>query len=92
MIDNFNSKDLSQIDINNNFFHYTNKNNLEGIFQEGLQPRIGDNSLYVEKSKKVFFIVKLLVNKLLNVISLKCQILQMREHISSSQYRTHITF
>lgn len=55
MIDNFNSKDLSQIDINNNFFHYTNKNNLEGIFQEGLQPRIGDNSLYVEKSKKVFF-------------------------------------
>lgn len=55
MIDNFNSKDISQIDIDNTFFHYTNKNNLNTIIKNGLEPRIGKNSLYVEKSKKVFF-------------------------------------
>lgn len=41
--------------MSNTFFHYTNKNNLDDIIKNGLQPRIGNNSLYVEKSKKVFF-------------------------------------
>lgn len=55
MIDDFNVKDISQIDMNNTFFHYTSKNNLNTIKKNGLEPRIGENSLYVEKSKKVFF-------------------------------------
>lgn len=38
---NFNSKDISQIDMNNTFFHYTNKNNLNTIIKNGLEPRIG---------------------------------------------------
>ena len=56
MSDNFNIKDISQINMNKTFFHYTNKNNLETIAKNGLEPRIGENSLYVEKSKKVFFV------------------------------------
>ena len=55
MTNNFNIKDISQININKTFFHYTNKNNLNTIIKNGLEPRIGKNSLYVEKSKKVFF-------------------------------------
>ena len=55
MINNFNIKDISQINMNNTFFHYTAKNNLNTIIKNGLEPRIGKNSLYVEKSKKVFF-------------------------------------
>ena len=55
MTNNINIKDISQININKTFFHYTNKNNLSTIIKNGLEPRIGKNSLYVEKSKKVFF-------------------------------------
>ena len=55
MTDNFNIKDISQLNMNNTFFHYTDKNNLNTIIKNGLEPRIGKNSLYVEKSKKVFF-------------------------------------
>ena len=55
MTDNFNIKDISQINMNETFFHYTNKDNLNTIIKSGLEPRIGENSLYVEKSKKVFF-------------------------------------
>ena len=55
MTNNINIKDISQININKTFFHYTNKNNLNTIIKNGLEPRIGKNSLYVEKSKKVFF-------------------------------------
>ena len=55
MTNNFNIKDISQINMNKTFFHYTNKNNLNTIIKNGLEPRIGKNSLYVEKSKKVFF-------------------------------------
>ena len=54
-MDTFNIKDISKIDMNNTFFHYTAKNNLSTIIKNGLEPRIGKNSLYVEKSKKVFF-------------------------------------
>ena len=55
MTNNINIKDISQINMNKTFFHYTNKNNLNTIIKNGLEPRIGKNSLYVEKSKKVFF-------------------------------------
>lgn len=48
-------KDISQIDIKHTFFHYTNKKNLDTILEKGLEPRIGENSLYVEKTPKVFF-------------------------------------
>ncbi len=48
-------KDISQIDLKHSFFHYTNKQNLDTILKIGLEPRIGENSLYVEKTPKVFF-------------------------------------
>ncbi len=48
-------KDILQIDLKQSFFHYTNKQNLETILKNGLEARIGKNSLYVEKTPKVFF-------------------------------------
>lgn len=50
------SKDISEIDLINSFFHYTNKDNFESIIENGLEPRIGDNSIYIEKTPKVFFV------------------------------------
>lgn len=52
----FLSKDISEIDLNHSFFHYTNKHNLNTILKNGLEPRIGENSLHVEKTPKVFFV------------------------------------
>ncbi len=49
-------KDISQIDLKQSFFHYTNKSNLDSILKNGLEPRIGENSLHVEKTPKVFFV------------------------------------
>lgn len=51
----FIKRDIKDIDLANTFFHYTNKNNLDNISKLGLESRIGENSLHVEKSKKVFF-------------------------------------
>lgn len=48
-------KDISQIDLKHSFFHYTNKSNLDSILKNGLEPRIGENSWFVEKTPKVFF-------------------------------------
>lgn len=48
-------RDISKVDFVNTFFHYTNRDNLFNISKEGLDARIGENSLYVEKNKKVFF-------------------------------------
>ena len=48
-------KDISQIDLKHSFFHYTNKQNLDTILKNGLEPRIGENALYVEKTPKIFF-------------------------------------
>lgn len=45
-------KDISQIDLKHSFFHYTNKQNLDTILKNGLEPRIGENALYVEKTPK----------------------------------------
>lgn len=52
---NIRVKDISQINIKHTFFHYTNKKNLDTILETGLEPRIVENSLYVEKTPKVFF-------------------------------------
>lgn len=48
--------DISLIDLENSFFHYTNKNNLDNIFKNGLKPKIGKNSFGLEENKKVFFV------------------------------------
>jgi len=49
-------KDIAEIDLEHSFFHYTNKKNLTDIIKNGLEPRIGENSIYVEKTPKVFFV------------------------------------
>ena len=56
MENNFLCKDISEINLEHSYFHYTNKQNLYTIFKNGLEPRIGENSLYVEKTPKVFFV------------------------------------
>ncbi len=52
----YNSSDIKNIDLERSFFHYTNIDNLESIFKNGLEPRIGVNSLYIEKTSKIFFV------------------------------------
>ena len=52
MENNFLCKDISKINLEHSYFHYTNKQNLYTIFKNGLEPRIGENSLYVEKTPK----------------------------------------
>ncbi|MBE6157097.1 MAG: hypothetical protein E7161_05115 [Firmicutes bacterium] len=49
--------DISEIELNNVFLHYTNINNLTSIAQKGLVPKIGKNSKVLEKTKKIFFSV-----------------------------------
>lgn len=56
MENNFLCKDISEINLEHSYFHYTNKQSLYTIFKNGLEPRIGENSLYVEKTPKVFFV------------------------------------
>lgn len=51
------TKDIRKIDLEHTFFHYTCKHNLSTIFKNGLEPRIGENALYVERTSKVFFAV-----------------------------------
>lgn len=45
-------KDISQIDIKHAFFHYTNKQNLDIILKNGLEPRIGESSYMLKKHLK----------------------------------------
>lgn len=49
------AKDITEIDLKRTFFHYTCKHNLSTILKNGLEPRIGENALYVERTPKVFF-------------------------------------
>ncbi len=37
------------------YFHYTNKSNIVGIEKKGLLPKIGKNSKYIEFRRKIFF-------------------------------------
>lgn len=50
------AKDISQIDLKHSFFHYTNQCNLDSIFRNGLEPRIGESAAHVEKTPKIFFV------------------------------------
>ena len=43
-------------DIQHNYFHFTSKKNLHSIKQNGLIPKIGKNSKFIEKSEKVFLL------------------------------------
>lgn len=56
MGNNIITKDITEIDLKHTFFHYTCKHNLSTILKNGLEPRIGENSLYVERTSKVFFV------------------------------------
>ena len=49
------SIDITLLDCNEAFLHYTNKNNLDSIFKGGLIPAIGNNSKNIELNKKIFF-------------------------------------
>ena len=59
MIENveLNMINISEIDLDKVYLHYTNKNNLVSIYKNGLQPKIGKNAKVIEKTKKVFFSV-----------------------------------
>lgn len=47
--------DIKDVDKNNVYLHYTDKNNVDSIFREGLLPMIGKSSKNIELNKKVFF-------------------------------------
>lgn len=49
--------DLKDIDLSRMILHYTNINNLENIFDNGLIPQIGSSAFSIEKTKKVFFTI-----------------------------------
>lgn len=49
------NEDITSINLDTVFLHYTNISNLNGIMEKGLEPKIGKNSKLVEKSEKVFF-------------------------------------
>lgn len=51
----YKSIDISGKNTEELFFHYTNINNIDSIFERGLIPKIGKNANFIEKSKKVFF-------------------------------------
>lgn len=46
---------IKDVDKNSAYLHYTNKNNVNNIFKEGLLPKIGKNSKNIELNKKIFF-------------------------------------
>ncbi len=56
-IDNFDCIDISEINGDTSYLHYTNRKNLVNIFKLGLEPRIGKNSVGIEKSQKSFFTI-----------------------------------
>lgn len=50
-----NTIDIKNLDKEKSFLHYTDKKNVENIFNIGLLPRIGKNSKNIELNKKCFF-------------------------------------
>lgn len=48
--------DIGEVDEEKVFLHYTNKNNIDNIFKFGLEARIGKNSMFIEKSPKIFLL------------------------------------
>ena len=65
MIDKVPCVNLDKIDFKNVFLHYTNSNNIDSIFKYGLEPRIGENSKGLEKSKKFFLLLEIRMHLLL---------------------------
>lgn len=47
---------INKKDLNSNFFHFTDKKNLESIKLNGLVPNIGSHAKNIEKTEKVFFV------------------------------------
>lgn len=56
-MNNLKEVDLSEIDLKNAFFHFTDTVNLDSIAERGLLPSIGENSRGVEKRSKSFFAI-----------------------------------
>lgn len=54
-MDNIKEKDVSELDLDNMFLHYTSIKNLKSISKKGLLPKVGENSKGIEKNKKIFF-------------------------------------
>lgn len=75
---------MSKIDLNHTFFHYTNKNNLNSIYKNGLELRIGENALYVEKSKKIFFVEG--VEGILIIMDVWLKWLTSKSHVNKFVY------
>ena len=57
MMDNISMIDINEINLENVFLHYTSKDNISNIFNNGLEPRIGENSKGIEQTKKIFFTI-----------------------------------
>ena len=49
--------DIQEIDTHFSFFHYTNKDNIESIDNNGLLPKIGDSAIGIEMTQKIFFAI-----------------------------------
>jgi len=57
MMNNISMIDINEINLENVFLHYTSKDNISNIFNNGLEPRIGENSKGIEQTKKIFFTI-----------------------------------
>ena len=77
--------DIREIDLENGYFHFTNKDNIKNIAKNNLLPMIGKNSYLIEETEKIFFSVgasnilkthdvwlKWLMNRLFGSYSLSC--------------------
>lgn len=47
--------EINDVDLSSVFLHYTSIYNINNIAEQGLEPRIGQNSKGIEKTKKIFF-------------------------------------
>lgn len=50
-------KSIEDVDLHFSFFHYTSLENIPSIEESGLLPRIGDNAIGIEKTRKIFFTI-----------------------------------
>lgn len=56
-VKNITIKDIQDVDTQFSFFHYTNKNNIQSIDENGLIPKIGDSATGIELTEKIFFAI-----------------------------------
>lgn len=78
------SKDISELELDSSFFHYTNIVNLDTIMKNVLEPRIGKNSLYVEKTPKIFFSIG--EKGIITIIDVWLRWLTSKSNISKIKY------